>query len=954
MEKDRWTKMESLIEQALALAPDEREIFLRHKCGDDEALRNELESLLEDSETAFQFIRDLAEDVVTPELPVMEAESKSPSESELQDLSGETVAHYRVIEKLGSGGMGVVYKAFDTRLERIVALKFLSSHIQLSDKSKQRFLREAKAAAAMNHPNICHIHSIGEHRGQHFIDMEYMEGITLRETITNGLLLIPEATGYAKEILKALSAAHNKGIVHRDIKPENIMLDRNQNIKIMDFGLAKLKGGSDLTGTGGTIGTIAYMSPEQIRGREPEVQSDLFSFGIVIYEMLTGRHPFKAALSQITCHRILHEDPPLPGSIRPEIPSRLDALVGRCLQKDPDRRFGSAKEILEDLEAAEDSIHREAREDSASVHRIPDTGQARESRFRSIATSSSFWVILTLILAGFFFYTLNYTSIIQEPIPSDRHIVVLPFYNLSEELVPVSLNDGITEYLTSKITQLEMGQGSLWVVPSSEVRDQQVASVAQASRLFGANLAVTGSLARDGDRFRLTLNLVDGGSLRQLRSRVLELEWTDFARLQDEIVDALVEMLEIEIAPDAIRSIRAGSSKSSLAYQLYIEGLGYLSRHEDPENVKTAIRIFREAVQSDTTFARAYSKLAEAYWRKFDLTRDTQWTQPAIHYGQKALELNDRVPEVYMTQSLIYNGMGRHEDALEILDLHDEIHPPNYSALVERARAYEGRGMFERAEEQYRRAIDQKNTFWDGYHRLGVFYYRLGNFDKAAEMFRKVNELTPDNIRAFNNLGGVYMAMEKTEDAVQAFERSLELQPNHRALLNLGTHYFYQRNYEEASRYYEKATGLIDTDYRIWGYLGFSLHWSGQDSSKVISAMEQAIQLAEKEQEIRPNDDVLLSQLAGYYFTVGDREKVQILLRQLHALDVLQPETKSNMAHLYEQLGERDTAVHWLAEALRQGYRLHIVEALEGMQELLGDPRISELSEKLESTPGNE
>jgi tetratricopeptide (TPR) repeat protein len=557
--------------------------------------------------------------------------------------------------------------------------------------------------------------------------------------------------------------------------------------------------------------------------------------------------------------------------------------------------------------------------------------------------------ILVLVPGVLLFNLIESTEGVPEPVPDEKHIVVLPFMNLSPDVIPASMSDGILEILTSKITQMEMHRESMWVVPSSEVRQHQVSSVSQASRLFGTNMAVTGSLFSEGNRFRLTLNLVDGSSLRQLRSSDLEIDWSDIALLQDEVVYALTRMLDIEMAPGDVKSIIAGGSENSRAYQLYIEGRGYLSRYEISENIESAILKFEESIEADSGFVRAYTGLSEAHWRMFDLTRNARWARDAIDYGQKATELDDCFPDVYNIMALVYNEMGRYQETLDLLEQLERRDALRYISLIQRARAYEGKGQLDQAEKAYHSAIDRKKTYWNGYNSLGVFYYRQGRLSEAAESFRKVAELTPDNARAFNNLGGTYLAMERVDEAMNAYNRSLEIQPNHLALTNLGTLHYYQKNYTEAIHFYEQALELTDSDHRIWGNLGFAYHWSGHDFEKVRSALQKAIVLAEEVREIRPNDPGLLSQLAGYHHTIGNQEQARILLRQLTSLEVLEPENYATIAHLYEQLGERDTALHWVAESLRKGYRIHTLDTIEGMQDLLDDPRMAELIEKYDS-----
>lgn len=864
-------------------------------------------------------------------------------------MIGKNISHYKILEKLGEGGMGVVYKAYDTNLDRIVALKFLPSDSTPGFEDKKRFLQEARAAAQLSHPNICGIYSIGEHEGRQFIEMEYIEGETLRKKMrASGRFDLDTFRDYAIQIAGALTAAHRKNIIHRDIKPENIMIDSDGRVKVMDFGLAKLKGVQHFTKTGSTVGTISYMSPEQLQSAEIDARSDLFSFGIILYEMLTGTHPFKGEYEQAVMFKILNEDPRPPSDLHDDIVLDLEDIVVRCLQKDRDSRYRSADDIRLELEGQEKFPIRQ------TFKSISKTNWSRLiSGSKKLSRKSLVWMVsmsvLMVILGFLWFFPTTPGEKWQESIPDDKHLVVLPFNNLSPQDIPESINDGILEILTSKITQMEMHEGSLWVVPSSEVRASNITSVKEAAKQFGTNLAVTGSLQHVGNRLLLTINLVDGNTMRQLRSSVIEMDWSDHTRLQDEVVHNLTDMLEIELEPSTMQTFTVAGTQSSGVYQLYIEGRGYLSRFEKTENIDKAIHKFREAIESDSGYVRAYAALAEAYWRKFELTRDTRWAENALKYGQDAINtMEDTIPEPFITMALIYNGMGRYEEALEMLDKLNDPERMSYQALIEQATANEGLGKSDKAEELYQQAIKIKNKYWAGYNNLGVFYYKQGRLKEAAEAFRKVTEVAPNNIRGFNNLGGVYFGMGMNEEALGAFDKSLAIQPNFTAFTNLGTFYYYEKNYSEAIRMYERALDLRQTDFRSWGPLGYAYYWSGKDSSKVREYMEMAIELAEKELEIRPNDPEVLTQLAGYHVVIGNKEKCRELLRQLPSLAKMDDDTRVSVIHLYEQLGNRDAALQWAEKSLISGYSLEKLESLEGVEDLLEDPHMKKLQEKYE------
>lgn len=849
-------------------------------------------------------------------------------------MTDTRISYYRVLEKLGEGGMGEIYKAEDTRLGRMVALKFLSSANNTREDYRKRFEQEAHAAAALNHPNICTIYSVEEHDGKPFISMEYIEGKTLRAVIDGGDLHTEEAINYGIRIASALSAAHEKGIIHRDLKPENIMVDSKDRIKVMDFGLARMKGSQNITREENRIGTLAYMSPEQLRGEEIDQRSDLFSFGIIMYEMLTGIHPFQGEYEQAISYQLMNEDPPHEHLPNDNIHG-IKELVLRCLEKKPYDRYSSAKKIINELKKYRNQ------KPSPSPY-FPNSLFSTLSNRKPVFYSGA--AILLALFGVLWLYDFAWMNTgPRENLPNEKHLVVLPFNNLSEDVIPASLSDGMVEILTSKITQIGAQKGSLWVVPNSEVRSEKITSVTEANQLFGANMAVTGSMYRNGDYFRLSLNLVDGSTLRQLHSSILEVEWTNFVHLQDEVVRTLAEMLEVELGPDAEHSLNAGNSLISQAYQFFIEGRGYLSRFEDPESIEMAIGKFEEALEIDPEYARAWAGLGESYWRKFNLNNDVQWTKPALDYAHKALELNNRLSEVYVTLAMIYNGMGRHEDVLNMLNILEQQEKPGYEAQIELAKAYSGMGMTDQAEKEYQKAIELKETYWDGYNQLGFFYYGNGQFKEAADMFKKVTEWTPDNYSAYYRLGAAYFNIDENRKAEEAFKKSLELRPNHRASSNLGTLYFHEGRFEEAILKFEQAIELSDVDYQIWGNLGLAYYGTGLNEEKVRSTLNKAIELAEKMREIMPTNNLLLADLAIYYAVIENRKQVDNLLSQLISRNIQDPGIMIMIAETYEILKERSASISWLEKALQQGYNWEIIENNLALRHVLEEPRMQDL-----------
>jgi len=857
-------------------------------------------------------------------------------------MIGESVYHYKILDKLGEGGMGVVYKALDTRLQRTVALKFLHSGRPDSTTNMKRFLKEARVVSKLDHPNIAVIHEISETSdGLPFICMAYYEGDTLAQLMDKGEISPDQILTISFQILKGLETAHASGVVHRDIKPGNIVFSSDSSLKLVDFGIAKLANDTNITSQSRNVGTLPYMSPEQAVGDVVDHRSDIFSFGIVLYEMITGQHPFRGDYEQAVSYRLLNEDPVEVSAHRPGIPSGLDAVVSRCLEKDRSRRYSSAGEIIADLE--------EIKQNQLSI--LPGKmkrgfhGVISKKRKRAAGKSTYFaasgFVLLLIISLMMVRYPLQ-GFLTAESLPEERHLVILPFVNLSSEDIPESFSNGIQELLTSKITQLGFWNGALWVVPSAEVRELEVSTITEASGRFGINLAVTGSIQKTGNRLKVTINLVNAATLRQIDSKIIEAEYDNVSLFHDELIIRFLDMLEIEMRPLQLARLVAGDSADSEAYRLYLKGIGELARFENPANIQKAIENFEASVEIDPGFSRAYAGLGEAFWRRFESTRDTQWAERAIANSRKALELDKSEPTGYVTLAMIYNGTGRFQETIELLNRALEINRFNAAAIRELAKAYEGLGELPVAEETYLRSIELRKTYWGGYYDLGGFYYRTGRFLEAAEQYSKVIELTPDNSRGFSNLGATYFSLGMNKEAVLAFEKSIKLQPNYSAFANLGTYYFFLNEFEIAIRMYEQALEIQDTNYIVWGFLGMAFRWT-DSPQKMKTAIEKALELAIQQLDITPEEPELLSQIASYYAILGQEEEGLQTLQQLIRLDPVETDILITIGEVYEGLGERELALDWMELALTRGLPAHTLAGRPVLKDLLLDPRTQQI-----------
>ena len=832
--------------------------------------------------------------------------------------AGTLISHYKIIEKIGSGGMGEVYLAEDSELKRKVALKFLPLQYASDEGFKTRFKREAQAAAGLSHPNIIHIYEVLEYQGQPFFAMELVEGRSLRDVIHSEELSLRQVLDVAAQICEGLSEAHEAGVVHRDIKPSNILINKKGRVQVVDFGLARIEGEDKLTKTGSTLGTIGYMAPEQVEGKETDQRSDIFSVGVVLHEMLTGRQPFRRDNEAATLHAIVNETPEPVARYKADVPEGVQQIVDKALEKNRDTRYQHIDDLLADLKRVK-----------------RDMKPAPPPRRRLYP-----WLIGTLAVVALAALLL---PLLPDKVPAQKHLVVLPFTNVGEVLNNQAFCDGLMETLTSKLSQLEQFQGALWVVPASEVRERGITSTRQARRAFGVTLAVTGSVQRIAEKVRMTLNLVDAQQERQLRSLVVEASLANVFALQDSTVIKLAGMLEVELQPEQQRLLMAGGTTIGGAYDFYIQGRGYLQRYERVENIDTAIGLFRQALSKDSTYALAYAGLGEAYWRKYKASKDPQWVEHAIETSQHAVELNDQLAPVHITVGLIYKGTGRYEEAVQEFQQALKLDSVSHEAYRGLAAAYVHLNEIEQAEATYQKVIELKPDYWAGHYDLGLFYHYLGRYEDALKLLHKLEDLLPDDVIAYDNLGALYFYLERWTDARKIWERALQIAPSYVTYSNLGTLYFMEKRYADAAQMFEKALEIKDRDYRVWGNLASAYYWMAGERDKGLDTYQRATEMAEEQRAINPQDLGVVSDLAEYYAILGKRTMALPLVEQALAAEPDNIEIMVTAGLVYEELGEREMALQWIAKGLENGYPISLIETLPELQQLLADPRFEGL-----------
>jgi serine/threonine protein kinase/Flp pilus assembly protein TadD len=865
-------------------------------------------------------------------------------------MVGRTIAHFEILEKLGEGGMGVVYCARDLKLDRLVALKILPPEQMANPRRRARFAGEAKAASALNHPNIITIYEIETVGGVDYIAMEYVHGATLRESIQTPGMELSTFLDYASQIASALSVAHAAGIVHRDIKPANIMITKSGVLKLLDFGLAQIEQPevdpdaptatmAFLTRPGTVVGTVMYMSPEQVQGGGVGPRSDIFSFGVVLYQMLTGTLPFQAGSQIGLLYEIVNTPAPPLNQVRPDLPPVIGRILEKALEKAPEQRYQCADDLLNDLKEITRQLETGVSARDISVRSIPRHKPVRRRWWGILALAASLLLLIAVVawlLAPRWF----------NRVPDEKKIAVLPFRNIGGDRDNEAFCDGMMEALTSELTELSQFHGSLWVVPASEVRREGLASPGEARRALGANLVITGSVQRDRDHVHLTANLVDANTMRQLRSREIQRPVGDEAYLQGSVVQEIAGMLQLELGARERQALAAGETGTSGAYDFYLQARGHLQRrgHDD---IDQAIQMFQHAIALDSKYALAYAGLGEAYWRKYRDTRDTQWVEPARKNCQLALQLNSQLAPVYLTLGIIEEGAGHHQQALDALEKARQLEPSNPSVFIELGSVEEATSKLGEAESSYKTAAQLRPGDWTSLNALGSFYYRRGRYQDAIPLFQKITELAPDNSQGYTNLGGTYAMAGQYESAAVSFRQSLTLRPTASAYSNLGTIYFFLGRCAEAVPMMEHASQLAPKSEQVWGNLGDAYACAPGRKADANLAYWRAVQLGHARLAVNAGDGETLSIVALYEAKLGDKVKALENIERASRLAPGSRKVQWEAALIYELAGQRDHALDALQAAIHGGQPLDEVRGEPALANLRTDPRYQRLMASL-------
>jgi serine/threonine protein kinase/tetratricopeptide (TPR) repeat protein len=888
---------------------------------------------------------------------------------------GTILGHFRIIEKIGSGGMGQVFRAHDDQLDRDVALKILPVGMLNDESARKRFRKEALALGKLNHPNIETVYEFTSQGGVDFLAMELVPGTTLGERLKGGPLADSDVVSVGSQITEALAAAHDRGILHRDLKPGNIMVMPNGHVKVLDFGLAKfLHLETDALPTESLTenqiaGTLPYMAPEQIRGDHVDVRSDIYGAGAVLYEMATGRRPFAETSPVSLIDAILHREPPRPTAINQHVSTHLENVILRALSRDPESRHQTALELAADLTGLSVSQTHGVQKKTVSGRKSLRVGLG------PVAVAAAALCVLIFVLLAIpavrhvvFRSHDEVPSAITgvPPLSAGRYLAVLPLATIENPQSSDMAAAGLSEELIRKLSQFRR----LHLASEADVANVSANdSVEKTARHLGVNLIVDGLVQGSSDKVSIIVNLRVVPDGKKLWSQQFSGLSTDLLALEDQISDQLVTALDLNPTNEELARSSAHPTESVAAYDLYLRGRGALrGQHglrenqaaagfavqkdltetiaaydlylrDRTKNGQTAAALFAQAVQRDPNFVLAYSGLADASLAIYMSKQDEFWSASALAAALRGRDINDDEPKVHFSLAAVYRSTGKNAEAISELKRALKLEPNSDDGYRALGALYISTYQATEAIETYKKAIEINPYFWMNYNALGTAYSQVGDLNKAQAAFLKVSALDPNNSAGFNNAGLILLQQGKYAESIPVFQKAIALTANDdSAYSNLGYAYFELKRYDDAVTNFGKAVELNPTDSIEMGNLADAYRWSGQ-KDKANYTYDKAIELAYKDLQASPRSATALASLAVYYAKKGESTQALNFIGRALYLSKDNVDIMYNKAQVEALANRPDDALKALRQALRKGH---------SFKEAKNDPELGSLQSRPE------
>jgi tetratricopeptide (TPR) repeat protein len=823
---------------------------------------------------------------------------------------GDRIGNYEILRPLGAGGMGEVYCARDTKLGREVALKILPAELSSSPEALRRFETEARAASALNHPNIVTIYEINESDDFAWIAMELVDGEDLRTILGREPIGLKNALRIATKIADGLAAAHDRGIVHRDLKPDNVMVTPEGFVKVLDFGLAKQMRtlASDETtmphtSPGTIFGTVGYMSPEQATGREMDPRSDQFSFGVMLYEMITRTRPFERESRTETLAAILRDDPPPPSAVNETISRDLDRIVSRCLAKHPRDRYGSTRDLARDLREVRDSFTQ------SMVERRPFSAPYRAAKkIRPLHWMVAAVVVIAIGVAAYAMWQR------RDAAHQITAVAVQPFRDLGGTSEGRVFADGISEMVATRLAQARELRVATPFDGAPIREDDDVGAIA---RRTGANAVVRGTVQRGGGDVRVTVSLVDARNGRTLAASTATRPATDLFALQDVVAEDLLRALGRQAparAPVAAAVLGADDQRR------FTEAVGLLQRVRDERSVDRAITSLESILRNSRESGPVNALLARALLYKSNLARRPALIEQATVYASRGVALSGNDPETHITLGQLQNASGRHADAVKSFERALALRPQGSDAFLGLADAYDKQGRGAEAEQMYQKVLAVRPDETGALSRYGSFCYKQGRYADAAKYFRKTSELVPDLPQAHANLGAALQQLGRDDEALLAYQKSLSISPTPAGFSNMGALQFSLGRYEDARQSFLRATQLAPSDAVAWANLGDACRWAPGMRDDCVPAYERAVKAAENALQLNPNDAYTRSVLAVGLARSGKADEGQREIRRALEIDPTDSRVLYKAALVALIRGQNDSALSWVERAVANGH----------------------------------